>query len=190
MDIVIVLLLAAVVFGVCFLVDKAFTTLFRNQQERHSGKAIRLNKKYGSIGLIVAVMGVALLFNANQSVLMYIAGSVLVLTGAGLVVYYMTYGIYYDTDTFLVTNFGKKSVQYRYENIVSQQIYNSYGNIVIELYMTSGAAVQVQTGMKGAYDFLDHAFAAWCRQMGRNQEDCAAFYDPDNSCWFPKTEDV
>lgn len=195
MEIVIVLLFVAVVFGVCYLVDKGFTKLFRSQQEHHTGKAVRLNRRYGSIGLIIFVLGLAVLFNANNSpemytVLMYIAGAILVVLGVGLVMYYMTYGIYYDADTFLVTNFGKKTIRYAYGDIRTQQIYNSYGNIVIELYMASGATVQLQSNMKGTYEFLDHAFAAWCAQNGKTKEDCAAFYDPDNSCWFPKTEEA
>ena len=62
MEYVAVLLVAALVFLVCFLVDKGFTKLFRSQQEHKSGLAIRLNKRYGSIGLIIAVLGVAALF--------------------------------------------------------------------------------------------------------------------------------
>ena len=189
MEIVIVLVIAAVVFGLCYLVDKLFTKLFRSQQEHHSGQAIRLNKRYASIGLIVFVLGIAVLFNAKDSGLMYVAGACLTLVGIGLVVYYLTYGIYYDAETFLVTNFGKKTARYHYGDIRSQQIYNSYGNIVIELYMENGAAVQVQCNMKGAYEFLDHAFAAWCDQNGKTKEDCADFYDPEQSCWFPKTEE-
>ena len=46
-----------------------------------------------------------------------------------------------------VTTFGKKSVIYRYEEICTQQLYNSYGNIVIELHMRDGRAVQLQAGM-------------------------------------------
>ena len=53
-----VILVAAAVFGVCFLVDKGFTKLFRSQSQHYSGTAVRLNKKYGSIGLILAVFGI------------------------------------------------------------------------------------------------------------------------------------
>ena len=190
MDIVIVLLLCAAVFGVCYLVDKGFTRLFRSQQEHYSGKAVRLNKKYGAFGLIMIVLGIAALLNGVTSTLMYIGGALLVIIGIGLVAYYMTYGIYYDTDTFLVTNFGKKTARYAFGEIRSQQIFNSYGNIVIELYMKNGTAVQVHCNMKGAYDFLDFAFAAWCAQTGKSKEDCAAFHDPDNSCWFPNLEEA
>ncbi len=186
MEYVVVLLFAAFVFLICFLVDKGFTKLFRSQQEHKSGLAIRLNKRYGSIGLIVAVIGIAALFAGGW--LLTAGGCVLILVGLGLVVYYMTFGVFYDTDTFILTTFGKKSTTYKYSDIKAQQLYNNYGNTVIELYMTDGRTVQLQSGMEGVYDFMDYAFSAWLRQTGRKQEDCA-FYDSQNSCWFPPVED-
>ena len=47
MEYLAVIIFAALVFGLCFLVDKGFTKLFRNQAQHHSGQAVRLNKKYG-----------------------------------------------------------------------------------------------------------------------------------------------
>ena len=41
MEFVAVLLIAAAVFGVCFLVDKAFAKLFRSQAQHMSGLCVR-----------------------------------------------------------------------------------------------------------------------------------------------------
>ena len=188
MDIIVVLIVAALVFGVCFLVDKAFTRLFRNQAEHHSGTAVRLNKKYGAFGLILCVLGLGSLFYGLQEPwVMIAAGCLLMAMGVGLVVYYMSYGIYYAQDSFLVTAVGKKTTRYAYRDIQNQQLYNNYGQLLIELYMSDGKVVQVQSGMEGAFTFMDHAFAAWLRQTGRKVEDCP-FHDPANSCWFPPVE--
>ncbi|MBQ6851952.1 MAG: hypothetical protein IJO04_02840 [Oscillospiraceae bacterium] len=185
MEYIAVLLVAALVFGACCLIDLGFRKLFRNQQEHRSGLAVRLNKKYGSIGLILAVLGIAALFEGGW--VLVTGGCLLVALGIGLVVYYMTFGVFYDTDSFVLTTFGKRSRTYAYKDIQAQQLYNSYGSVVIELYMTDGRTAQLQTGMVGACDFLDYAAAAWQRQTGRKQEDCG-FYDPQNSCWFPPVE--
>lgn len=189
MSVVFVLLVAAVTFAVCFGIDKGFTKLFRSQAQHKSGLSVRLSRRYGSMGLIVAVLGVAGLFSGlNGSVLMIIGGSVLIVVGIGLVVYYMTFGVFYDADSFILTTFGKKSKTYRYADIQAQQLYVvTGGNVLVELHMTDGRTVGLQSGMAGAYDFLDHAFGAWCRQTGRNPEDCD-FHDPANSLWFPKVE--
>ncbi len=176
------LIIAALIFGVCFLIDKGFTKLFRSRKEHISGLSVRLNKRYGSVGVIVFVLGVAALF--LDSLLMLVCGIILMLGGVALIVYYMTFGVFYDDDSFVLTTFGKRSGAYQYRQIVGQQLYNSGGNIVVELHMDDGRAVQLHGGMAGAYPFLDAAFAAWLRQTGKNKEDCS-FHDPDNSCWFP-----
>ncbi len=189
MEYVAIIIIAALVFGVCFLVDKGFTKLFRSQQEHKSGLSVRLSRRYGSMGLIVAVLGLAALFaGLSQGWVMCAAGCLLVVIGIALVVYYMTFGVFYDQDTFILMTFGKSSTTYRYDQIKAQQLYNSYGNTLMELHMTDGRTVQLQSGMTGVYEFMDHAFAAWLRQTGRSQEDCT-FYDPQNSCWFPPVED-
>jgi len=188
MEFVIVLVVAAVVLGLCFLIDKGFSRHFRNQQQHHSGLAVRLNKRYGSIGLIVAVLGIAALISgASGDILMLVCGGILIVLGSCMVVYYMTFGVFYDEEAFVYTSFGKKSITYQYSDIQAQQLYNSYGNIVIELQMKDGRVVQLQSRMDGVYPFLDKAFIYWLQQTGRRQEECT-FYDPANSCWFPPVE--
>lgn len=105
-----------------------------------------------------------------------------------LLTYYLSFGIYYDDDTFLVSTFGRKSVTYRYGEICAQQLYVSMGNTLIELHMKNGKTVNLQASMTGVYPFMDKAFAGWLRQTGRREADCP-FHDPENSCWFPKAED-
>ena len=187
MEYLAVLIIAALVFGVCFLVDKAFTRLFRSQAQHMSGLAVRLNKRYGSFGLIMSVLGLAAVFmgiNNADSLVLLAGGGILVLVGIGLVVYYMTFGVFYDEDSFIVMRFGKSNVTYRYQNIQAQQLYNNQGHTLIELYLEDGNTVQLQSNMTDVYPFLDHAFAAWCRQKGITKEECS-FHDAANSCWFP-----
>ena len=143
----------------------------------------------GSIGLLVAVLGLAgLFYGLTDGVLMIVCGAILIVAGIALVVYYMTFGVFYDEDAFVYTSFGKKSITYQYNQIKAQQLYNSYGTIVIELQMTDGRAVSLQAGMDGVYPFLDKAFSRWLVQTGRTETDCP-FHDPQNSCWFPPVED-
>ena len=188
MEFALIVIVAAAVFGLCFLVDKIFTKLFRGKQQHHSGLAVRLSKRYGSIGLIMAVVGLAAVFTGiSDGIVLTVCGGILIAAGIGMVIYYMTFGVFYDDEAFVYTSFGKKSITSRYGDIQCQQLYNSYGNIVIELRMTDGRTVQLQSAMDGVYPFMDKAFTMWLRQTGRRQEDCS-FYDPQNSCWFPPVE--
>ena len=191
MEFVAVLIVAAVVFGLCFLADKGFTKLFRSRAQHKSGLSVRLSKRYGSVGILLGVLGLAGVFmgiNGQAEWLIPAAGGVLVVTGVGLAVYYMAFGVFYDADGFVLTAFGKGSATYTYKDIKGQQLYNNQGNLLIELYLSDGRALQLHGNMEGAYPFLDYAFERWCIQTGRCREGCA-FHDPANSCWFPPVEE-
>ena len=191
MKFIAVLLVAAAVFGVCFLADKGFTRLFRSKAQHKSGLSVKLNKRYGSIGLLLIVLGVAAIFaglNSKDGWVLPAGGGVVIAMGIGLLVHYLSFGVYYDADAFIVSRFGKPDVTYSYRDICAQQLYNNQGYTLVELHLSDGETLQLQNTMPGAYTFLDHAFVAWCRQTGQEQGDCA-FYDPANSCWFPPVED-
>lgn len=186
MKIAAVIIIAAV-FGLCFLADKGFEKIFRSQPQHKSGLAVRLSKRYASLGLVLAVLGLAALF-VNDGWALSVASGALIVTGVCLVVYYMTFGVFYDENGFVLTTFGKHSVTYTYKDIQNQQLYLGHGQSIIELHLSDGRVLQMYGNMEGAYPFLDYAFVHWCEQTGRTRESCS-FYDPGNSCWFPPMED-
>ena len=105
--------------------------------------------------------------------------------GIGLCAYYLSVGIFYNEETFLVSALLKKDREYAYRDIKGQQLYLiAGGNTVVELHMADGKTVSVQAFMDGAYPFLDQAFSSWCAQTGTDPESCD-YHDPSNSCWFP-----
>ena len=183
------ILVAAAVFGLCFAVDKGFAKSFRNQIQHKSGLSVRLSKRYALFGLILTVVGIlAICMGLTDGSVLLWGGVIVLLMGAGLITYYLTFGIFYDADSFIFTTFGKKSVVYSFSDIREQKLYVVQGgSIIVELHMADGRAVSLQSTMEGTYPFLDHAFAAWCRQTGRNPEECE-FHDPSNSLWFPMEE--
>ena len=182
------IVIAALTFGVCYLVDKGFHKTFRNKAQHASGLSVRLNKRYATIGIVLFFLGVCAIFAGINEYLALVLGGVIVAgIGVALIVYYMTFGIFYDEDGFVLTTFGKRSVTYRYNQIAGQLLYNASGNILIELHMKDGRSVNLQAGMIGVYSFLEKAFQNWCYQTGRNSEECD-FHDPDNSLWFPMME--
>lgn len=185
---VVIIIVCAVVFAACFLVDKGFTKIFRSKAQHATGLSVRLNKRYGAFGAILFALGLGALFAGLPGVkLLLVCGPVVSVLGVGLIVYYMSFGIYYDRDSFIYSSFGKKSVTYRYNQIQGQMLYVINGGNVIELHMTDGKAVSLQSSMTGAYPFLDTAFEGWCRQRGMDPSACD-FHDTANSCWFPNAE--
>ena len=186
-----ILLIAAAVFGLCFAVDKAFAKLFRSKAQHRSGMAVRANKRYGLFGVILPVLGImAVCVGISDGPVLLWGGIVVLLMGAALAVYYLSFGVFYDGETFLLSRFGKKEVTYRFSDIKGQKLYMVQGgNVIIELHMADGGTVSLQSTMDGVYPFLDTAFAAWCLQTGRDPQSCD-FHDPSQSLWFPTVEDV
>ena len=186
-----ILLIAAAVFGLCFAVDKAFAKLFRSKAQHRSGLAVRANKRYGLFGVILSVLGVmAICVGISDGSVLLWGGVIVLLMGICLAVYYLSFGVFYDGETFLLSRFGKKDITYRFDQIQGQKLYLVQGgNVIIELHMTDGNTVSLQSTMDGVYPFLDTAFAAWCMQTGRDPQSCD-FHDPSRSLWFPTVEET
>ena len=190
MQIIVIVVIAALVFLVCRLGDLAFIKLFRSKAQHRSGLAIRASKRYGIFGVMFSVLGILGILGGagGESILTY-AGIVVLLMGLGLTVHYLSFGIFYDGESFLLCRFGRKSQEHRYDEIVSQKLYVvTGGSTIMELTLKDGSTVSVQSTMDGVYPFMDTAFAGWCMQTGRKMEECD-FYDPSKSWWFPHEEE-
>ena len=186
-----ILIVAALIFGICYLVDRTFTRLFRSKAQHRSGKAVRVTKRYGVFGVILTVLGImAVCVGITDGPVLIWGGVFVLLMGICLAVYYLSFGIFYDGESILLCRFGRKDTLYYYKNIVGQKLYLVQGgSVVIELHMADGSALSVNTNMEGVYPFMDTAFAAWCLQTGRDPESCD-FHDPSQSIWFPTVEDI
>ena len=190
MNIITIMLVVAATFGVCHLLDKGYTSTFRSQAQHQTGLAVRLSKRYAVFGLFLVILGILAIFTGLTNTVLLVGGILVLLMGAGLIVYYLSFGLFYDADSFILATFGKKSLTYRFADIRAQKLYLIQGgSILVELHMEDGNSVGLQSSMEGVYPFLDHAFAAWCRQTGQDPEGCE-FHDPANSLWFPTAEEV
>lgn len=191
MSSVFVLLMAAAIFGICFIVDKAFTKAFRSKAQHRSGMAVRANKLYGLAGLILMLLGIlGILTGLGANILLLIGGILVLAVGICLAAYYLSFGVFYDGETMLICSFGRKDREYFFREIQGQKLYLVQGgNIIVELHLTDGSIVSLQSSMEGIYTFLDTAFAAWCMQKGIDPQTCT-FHDPSQSLWFPTVEDV
>ena len=140
MQIIPILLVAAAVFGICYLVDKAFTKKFRSKQQHMSGLAVRANKMYGIFGVLLIAVGVmAIVVGIMGGIMLLIGGIVVLVMGAALAAHYLSFGIFYDGETFLVSSFGKKSVTHSYKEITEQKLYVLQGgSVLVELYLEDG----------------------------------------------------
>ena len=190
MNLLSAILIAAVVFGACRVIDLLFTSAFRSKAQHQSGMSVRVSKHYGIFGVGLTVLGVlAIGLGVTGGIALAAGGVVVLIMGIGLAVYYLTHGIFYDGESFLVATFRKDDRVYQFQDIKEQRLYLVQGgHIIIELYMNDGTSVSLQTSMDGVYLFLDTAFAGWCLQKGIDPQTCD-FHDPSKSWWFPHEED-
>lgn len=191
MHIAVIIAVAAATFGLCYLFDKGFQKLFRSKQQHRSGLSVRLNKMYSIIGVALCFLGICSIVTGVTDTKTLLYGGIAVLAlGICLCVYHLSFGIFYDEDSFIFTGFGKKDLTYRYCDIRAQKLYViTGGSLVVELNLEDGKSISVQTTMNGAYPFLDAAFQGWCRQKGIDPATCT-FHDPSNHLWFPTEEDA
>ena len=91
MEAIIWIAAAAIIFGICRLVDIAFQKLFRNKAEHLSGLAVRVNKRYGVFGVILSAIGIAAMVTGSggDKVLLY-GGLIVLVLGISLAVYYLS----------------------------------------------------------------------------------------------------
>ena len=185
------ILVIALTFGAMFAIDKGLTRLFRSRDQHRSGTAVRLKKHYGILSVALMILGVlgVMAYFSDGSLTLLLGGLLVIPGGAVLGIYYLTHGIFYDDESFLYTSFGNRSVSYRYGDIKAQKLYEIQGgSLLVELHMTDGKTVSVQTTMEGASSFLDKAAHARMRQLGLNSHECA-WFDERQGQWFPPVEE-
>ena len=108
MEFLFILLFGAAMFGLCFLMDWLFKRLFRSKKQHQTGQSVRLSKRYGSFGALMVTLAVASIFSWLNGAewILGAGGGLVLIVGVGLIVYYLTFGIYYDDDGFLYHTFG------------------------------------------------------------------------------------
>ena len=150
---------------------------------------MRLSKRNAVLGIVFAAIGlIAVVVGLTDSLILTIGGILVVLFSIALIVYYSTFGVFYDHESFLLSTFGKPSQVYRFRDITAQQLYVIRGgSYLVELHLKDGRTVSLQSTMDGFKPFLNYAWEAWLTQTGKKAEDCK-FHDPDNYVWFPPVE--
>ena len=109
MSLIVIVIVAALVFSACALVDKLFAAKFRGKAQHRSGMAVRVSKQYGIFGVVLSVLGVlAMGVGITGGMVLMICGLVVFIMGISLAIYYLTHGVFYDGESFLLASFRKK----------------------------------------------------------------------------------
>lgn len=188
MKYLLLIILCAFVFLICFLVDLLLKKLFPKDKLEGSKQCVRLPRREAIFGVILVFAAIVVFVRflpQKMDTLLLIGAVVALLLGTVLLVSYCSFAIYYDDETFLYRNFRHKKVVYHYSQIRGQRSLQTRSGINTELFV-AGESLQLYSAMQGLDSFLNKAFFRWCAVKGidpdsveNNPQMLTYFPDPD-----------
>ena len=185
---VFVLIVCAVVFLVCFLIDSLLKLLFPKSRLEKSKQVVRPPRRSAVIGVILTFAGAAMLVKLlpEKGDLLFILGSIVaVIFGVILLCTYFSFVIYYDDEGFLYKAWGHGKQEFRYSQIRGQRSLLTRGGVNTILFVGK-EEINLYSAMQNLNAFLRKAFFKWCAAKGidpdsveNNPRMATYFPDPD-----------
>lgn len=178
----------AVVFLVCFLVDKLFGLLFRKSKTEQSGNVVRLPRRNAIAGVLLSFVPlVVLLFFIPEGgdTLMLVGCIIAMVMGVLLLVNYFSFAIFYDDEGFVYRDLLRRKTAYHYNQIKGQRSVLTRSGVNSTLFV-AGDALNVYSTMQNLDRFLNHAFYRWCES--KRIDPASVENNPAMYTWFPDPE--
>lgn len=188
MKYLLLLLLCAAVFLVCFLIDKLFGLLFPKSKTEKSGNVVRLPRRNAVAGiLLIFVPLVVLLFLIPEGgdTLMRVGCTIAIVFGAILLVSYFSFAIYFDDEGFVYKDLRRKKTAYHYSQIRGQRSVLTRSGVNSILFVADDE-INVYSTMQNLNAFLNKAFYKWCEVKGIDP--AGVENNPRMFTWFPDPE--
>ncbi len=188
MKYLLLLLLCAAVFLVCFLIDKLFSLLLPKSEAEKSGNAVRLPRRNAVAGiLLIFVPLVVLLFFIPEGgdTLMSVGCAIAIVFGVILLVGYFSFAIYFDDEGFVYKDLRRKKTAYRYSQIRGQRSVLTRSGVNSILFVANDE-INVYSTMQNLNAFLNKAFYKWCEAKKIDPADVEN--NPRMFTWFPDPE--
>lgn len=182
---VILILIGAATFGLCFVIDRLIQRLRRRRTGGAVPRIVRQPKRAAGIGIVLSVAGLALMLFLRSPLGLW-GGLVIALMGAVLLGSYFLLFIEYDDEGFTYRTLKGKS-RFLYNQIRGEQAIATRSGINAILYV-GNTTVEVSEAMDGVREFLQHAYYARCRQLHIEPESCPP-PAPRELLWFPAPEE-
>jgi hypothetical protein len=184
-----VLIVCAVVFLICFLIDTLFKVIFPKSKLEKSKQVVRPPRKSAVAGVILTFAGVAVLIKnlAGTPDTLFLIGSIVaIIFGVILLCTYFSVVIYFDDEGFLYKAWGHGKKEFRYSQIRGQRSLLTRGGVNTILFV-GDEEINLYSAMQNLNAFLSKAFFRWCAVKGidpdtieNNPRMATYFPDPDN----------
>ena len=183
-----IVIVCAVVFLLCWLVDTACKKLFPKQELEKGRDVVRPSRKNAVFGVILTFAAVAVTvfrLTAEPDVLLIVGCAVAFLLGVLLLVNFFSFALYYDKERFLLVHRGKKQT-FTYDQIRGQQTLMTRGGYQSVLFV-GDTQIELDSSMQNVNVFLGKAFYRWCEAKGIDPE--SVENNPRMMRWFPDPEE-
>ena len=185
MKYVLLLLLCAVVFLACFLIDKLFALIFPKSKTEKSGNVVRLPRRNAIAGvLLIFVPLTVLLFFIPEGgdTLMTVGCVIAIVLGVILLVNYLSFAIYYDDEGFVYKDLRRKKTSYHYSQIRGQRSVMTRSGVNSILFVANDE-INIYSTMQNLNAFLNKAFYKWCEV--KQIDPASVENNPRMFTWFP-----
>lgn len=181
MQYVIIALFMALVFALCFGVDRLCKKLFPKDER----KSVRLPRRSVIFGILLTFLGFSapLMLWSQLAWYLRISCLVVLLMGIFLLVQYFSFSIRYGEEGFTCRTLGKKPVCSSYADILGQKSLLARSGVNSTLYTKHGE-VPIYSAQTGVQDFLKTAFSVWCEKNGIVPD--TVENNPDYLTYFPE----
>ena len=184
MKYVLLLGFCAVIFLICFLIDKLIQKLFPKHELEKSKTVVppRKSAVFGVLLLVFPLMALLFWMPEEGDTLLTICCVGAMLMGAFLLVTYFSVSIYYGEDGFLYKTLRGGKKEYRYKDIRGQRSVMTRGGINTILFVGKDE-INLYSAMQNLNPFLKHAFFRWCEANGIDPDSIEN--NPRMFTWFP-----
>ena len=181
-------IVCALVFLICFGIDKLLQRLFPKTELEKGKNVVRPARKSAVFGVILTFASVAVTvfrLSANMDALLLIGCAVAFVLGVILLVTYFSFVLYYDDEKFLCVRRGKKR-EFRYDEIRGQRTLMTRGGYQTVLFVDD-TEIELYSSMQNVNVFLGKAFYRWCEQKGIDPG--SVENNPRMMTWFPDPDE-
>lgn len=165
MKYVLILIIMAVVFGLCFLVDLLCKRIAAKRPKPQ--KVVRQPRRQLIFGVLMAFFAVAAAVGYFELLSwgLRIGLLIVLLMGGFLLTHYFAFGIWYDDEGFLYRDLTHRTRRYTYDQITGQSSFHTRAGITSTLFVGEDD-ISLSQSMVGLKDFLAKAFSRWCEAKG------------------------
>ena len=182
-----IVIICAVVFLLCFLIDRLIRALRPKSGLGKGVKFVRMPRRSFIFGIILLLFPVAavLFWLPKDETLLRVGCGVIFAMGILLLYYFFSFSIRYDGQSFEYRDLRHKRTSFTYDQIKGQRSVTTRSGVQTVLFVGDDS-LMLSEAMQGVNEFLSTAFFKWCDLKGIDPDSIEN--NPHMLTYFPDPE--